>query len=359
VVDTAITDNQLGPSSGAVHLGREVFVHWAAGGGIRNESMGTLILTNSVVAGNRVLVTAPNGIEVNGGGISSYGRLTVSDSVVRDNVIEAAGSIDAQVNAFAGGIELFGEPTTVIERTTIAGNAVVATNTVGSAVAGEGGISTDPTVTLVLGNSTIEHNTVTASASADGASATAFAGGIELQGSARLDAVRVTGNLASVETSTGVAAIGGGGIYLDQDEPVTLTGVIVNRNRLTAASADGPVFAGGAGLLNAGVLTLRHARLAGNTVEATGAEGFAEGGGLWQGFLSDEPDVVDLTVVDSRIVDNELSGSDSLLILGAGLYSDFPVHLRRTTIAGNVPDDCFGCGVTRRDIGGAGARRYL
>jgi hypothetical protein len=247
----------------------------------------------------------------------------------------------------------------LIERTTIVGNAVVATNTVGSAVAGEGGISTDPTVTLVLRDSTIEDNTVTATATAAGAAATAFAGGVELQGSARLDGVRVTGNLASVETSTGVAAIGGGGIFLDQSDPVTLTNVLVERNRLTAGSADATVYAGGAGVLNAGILTLRRARLVGNSIEATGAEGFAEGGGLWQGFLSDEPDVVELIVSDSKIAGNEVSGNDGLLVLGGGLYSDFPVHLRRTTITGNTPDDCFGCAALPRGIGGEGARRYL
>jgi hypothetical protein len=28
---------------------------------------------------------------------------------------------------------------------------------------------------------------------------------------------------------------------------------------------------------------------------------------------------------------------------GGGLYTDFPATIQRTVIAGNAPDQCFGC----------------
>jgi hypothetical protein len=311
VVDTLVTDNRVGPTAGAVSFGREVLTHRATGGGIRNEPMGTLVLRRSVVSGNRVTVLAPHGAEALAGGISSYGELTITDSQISDNHVSVEVSRDGELFAGFGGIEVAGGSPAIIDGSTISGNSVTARNEAGGVVAGGGGLGTGPGVTLTLRDSTIAGNEVTAIAVADGAPATAFAGGLRLEGSVEVSGLRVVANRVMAETSSGEAGVGGGGIYTDPAVPATLTDLVIRQNELVATSAEGGAFAAGGGLLNIGTLTLRHARLVGNRIEAAGPEGFAQGGGLWHGTLSDQTAGA-LTLVDSWI-------------------------------AGNQPDDCFGC----------------
>ena len=45
----------------------------------------------------------------------------------------------------------------------------------------------------------------------------------------------------------------------------------------------------------------------------------------------------------SAVLANSLSASSGFLVRGGGLFTDFPVSLTRTVIAGNNPDQCFGC----------------
>jgi hypothetical protein len=121
--------------------------------------------------------------------------------------------------------------------------------------------------------------------------------------------------------------------------------VVVARNRLEARSTSGYVLAAGAGINNAGTLTLRRVSLIGNSASASGPFGDAQGGGLWNSRIAFPgfPEVVRLTLVDSKIVGNTVNGSEGVLPRGGGLYTDFPVTLKRTVIARNQPDGCFGC----------------
>ena len=50
-----------------------------------------------------------------------------------------------------------------------------------------------------------------------------------------------------------------------------------------------------------------------------------------------------LTVTDSVINANRLSGSAGFLVNGGGVYTESGIVRTRTVIAGNKPDDCFGC----------------
>jgi hypothetical protein len=341
VIDTFVTDNRVGPTAGAVSFGREVLTHSAASGGIRNEPMGTLILRRSVISGNRVTILAPHGAEAVAGGISSYGELTITDSQIGDNHVSVEVSRDGELFAGFGGIEVAGASSATIDGSTISGNHVTARNEAGGVVAGAGGIGTGPDESLTLRDSTIAENEVTAVAVADGAPATAFAGGLRLEGLVEASRLRVVANRATVETSTGDAGVGGGGIYADLAAPSKLTDIVIRRNELAATSVEGPAFAAGAGILNIGTLTLRHARLIGNRIEAAGTAGFAQGGGLWHGTLSDQTAGA-LTLVDSWIAANEAHATDAVP-LGAGLYSQFAVSLVRSLITLNQPDNCFGC----------------
>jgi hypothetical protein len=101
------------------------------------------------------------------------------------------------------------------------------------------------------------------------------------------------------------------------------------------------VVAQGGGLANAGQTTVRRTPVVGNSVNANGATGIAQGGGLWNSSFGGPPPT--LTVLHSAIVRNSASGSAGVAVKGSGLYTDLPVTVTRTLIAGNVPDQCFGC----------------
>jgi hypothetical protein len=48
-------------------------------------------------------------------------------------------------------------------------------------------------------------------------------------------------------------------------------------------------------------------------------------------------------VLNSSITDNSVQASPGITPEGGGLWTDQRVLLVRTVIAGNVPDQCFGC----------------
>jgi hypothetical protein len=76
-------------------------------------------------------------------------------------------------------------------------------------------------------------------------------------------------------------------------------------------------------------------------VVANGPSGFATGGGIVNGFFGGP---APLTLQDSRIINNVLSGSAGITLSGGGIYTvGFPVTLTNTVVAHNSPDDCEGC----------------
>ncbi len=79
----------------------------------------------------------------------------------------------------------------------------------------------------------------------------------------------------------------------------------------------------------------------GNTATATGASGSAQGGGINNFTLGGPPP--SLTLTDSAVLANKLTASPGITPQGGGLFTAFPVTLTRTVIAGNKPDQCYGC----------------
>jgi hypothetical protein len=49
-----------------------------------------------------------------------------------------------------------------------------------------------------------------------------------------------------------------------------------------------------------------------------------------------------LTVRDSKIAHNKLSGSAGIALQGGGLFTTVPVTLTHNTISGNLTDNCVG-----------------
>ena len=299
VTNTLITDNRAGstPMVSSVASG-------AGAGGIFNEGLGTLTLLHSVVSGNQAAVNAPNGSFVMAGGIDSAGALTVEDSVVSGNSVDLSSALpsDAGPEASVGGIYVGGSAT--ITRTIVHGNSVNASNMAGDVLAFSGGIQDDGS--LLLSDSTVDQNHV--SASVPGSSG-----------------------------STAIAAQGGLGVGGD----ATVRNSLIANNRVIADSATGAAIVGGGGVANFGQTTLEKTLVIGNTATATGASGSAQGGGINNFTLGGPPP--SLTLTDSAVLANKLTASPGITPQGGGLFTAFPVTLTRTVIAGNKPDQCYGC----------------
>ena len=156
--------------------------------------------------------------------------------------------------------------------------------------------------------------------------------------------VRITGNTTLVTSEDGQAQASQGGLYNGNTtrRPTLITHSVIGGNRVTARSAKGSAIAFGGGILNEGRLMLQYDLIADNHVVATGPEGFARGGGIWNARLfGGQPP--HLTLVHTRVIGNTLSASPGLPVEGGGIFSTYPVTLDHSHIAHNVPDQCFGC----------------
>jgi hypothetical protein len=299
VTNTRISDNEAGstPTLSSVTSG-------AGAGGIFNEGLGTLTLRHSFVTGNRAAVNAPNGAFAQAGGIGSAGALTIEDSVVSANRVDAS-NVGGEVDAFAGGILAQGP--------------------------------------LTLSDSAVEHNHVSASlSSSSGGFMFTDAGGVEVDGVATITNTRIVANSLEASAPAGTVIAVGGGLAVGFHNGVTVRNSLIARNTVAAASAGGTPIGAGGGVENNGVLTLKRTLVVGNSAVATGPSGIVHGGGISnETFPGDSPPI--LTLTDSVIAANRLSASPGVTPQGGGLFTDSPVTMTRTVIAGNQPDQCFGC----------------
>jgi len=309
LTNTRITNNTAGSTEALATLASGV-----SGGGIVNRGRSTLLLRRSVVSGNRADVSEPNSQFAGAGGISSQGVLTIEDSVVSDNSAEVSGSSpgdDAQ-ESFAGGLLIGGNgsQTATIRNTFVRGNRAVT--------------DVDRTETLSI----------------------AFGGGIFAEAPLLLERTMLTDNFVRA-VAGGDAASDGGGIEIVETE-VTIRDSLIARNAVFAEAERAALPVGG-GVANAGDLTVERTLVLKNRVRASGAGGLlpfgepsaARGGGIWNGSFGGPPPT--LTLTKSAIVGNTLEAPSGFEIRGGGLSTLTPVTLTKTTIAGNKPDQCFGC----------------
>ena len=294
VKNTRISDNESG-STLSVTSG-------ANGGGIANGSQATLTMSHSVVTGNRAVVAAPNGQGASAGGISDDGAATIEASVVSGNSVDAS-NVTGEIDAFAGGILARGP--------------------------------------LTLTDSAVEHNHVSASISSGGFMFS-DAGGVEADGVATITNTRIVANSLDASAPAGTVIAVGGGLAVGFHYGVTVRNSLIARNTVAATSAGGTPIGAGGGVENFGVLTLERTLVVGNSAVATGPGGVVHGGGISnETYPGDSPPT--LTLTDSVITANKLSASPGVTPLGGGLFTDSPVAMTRTVIAGNQPDQCFGC----------------
>jgi hypothetical protein len=341
LTSTRVTDNDVGSTASSPSVAVN-----ARAGGINNEPEATLTLQRSAVTRNHVAVTASGTQLAVAGGISDFGgALTIEDSVVSDNTVDASTASLGELDSFTGGIEITGDARATITRAVVSGNSVHGTNTAGDVLAGAGGISTDPDVTVVLRNSAVDGNTVSIDVAAPGAGATAFAGGFEVEGDVQVSDSHFIGNRVHAATAAGATIAVGGGLETRGLETVALSDSLVADNSVEALTLDGFAASAGGGIFNGGLLAVHQTRVVNNYATATGPAGLAQGGGIWNGLIPGpgNPQSVQLTLVDSAVLGNRLDASPGLDRLGGGVFASEPVSLVKAVIAGNKPDQCYGC----------------
>jgi hypothetical protein len=333
-----ISNNRVGSASGLSTLASD------ADGGAISNNLGPLTINGSVIRGNQATATGPNGRFAEGGGIlTTGGTLKVSSSSVTDNSSALAASLPNSVEqlTLGGGLHVGGGVSAAkITNATISGNSATMTNSVGDAEAFSGGLHVDLGVDFKLSNSVVADNSVSsATLAGSSGNANGDSGAGELLGA--IGKTRFTGNTVTVSSAAGDAtATAGASIYSG-----SITNSVVRDNDVHASSPGGAAFAaGGALVVDEPGLRLRNTAVSGNTVDASGVSGSAQGGGIFDGPIANGPPGGPLTLISSRVTGNALSGSAGITLQGGGLYiQDQPLTLTKSVIASNSPDQCFGC----------------
>jgi hypothetical protein len=115
-------------------------------------------------------------------------------------------------------------------------------------------------------------------------------------------------------------------------------------NRAVAISRTGAAKAAGGGIFKSGTLTVRRTSVIANPPPRSPPAASAQGAGIYNGEIPNIEDVpVHLTIQDSLITHNHLTGSPRATLQGGGLYTAFPLTLTNTPISHNAPGQCFGC----------------
>jgi hypothetical protein len=312
LTNSRVTDNTSGSTPSLPSAASDV-----GSGGIANHFSATLVVRDSVISGNHASVNSPIANHADAGGIGSGGALDVQNSVISGNTVSYAGSATTEAQAgLAGGINV------------------------------DSGCPCFPQGAATLRNVVISGNTVTASNTNPASAPSGFAGGLFTNLPLTLEHITLTDN--SVQVS-GAAFAGGDGGGMENDAPVTLRDSLVARNSVGAQAPLGAIAFGGGIAMFGADLTLERTTVVANTVSATSAPGPMPFGGVASasgGGISNSPPGVPpgvLTLIDSVVNANRLTGSAGLPLQGGGVYTTNGLSRTRTVIAGNKPDDCFGC----------------
>jgi hypothetical protein len=332
LTNTTVSDNQVGGP-----------VASDAGPGGITSIEGGLTLRNSTVTDNQAIASAPNGRFAETGGVAVFGgTLTVDGSRISGNNASLSASMPNDIQdgtlAIGGGMRVGGgvSPAT-ITNTTISGNSISATNTVGDANAFSGGLHADGT--FELSNDVISNNTVTV-ATLDGSTGSAAGDSGAGEWAGTVTNTRVFGNSVSASSVAGDAIADAGATIFAG----TMANSAISDNHVQASSPHGSAIDRGGGLVAGDVITLRNTTVSGNTADASGLAGFARGGGIFD--VDESPNGPPgglLTLINSRVTGNALSGSAAITLQGGGIFATNPVSLTNSMIVGNVPDQCFGC----------------
>jgi hypothetical protein len=347
LINTTVSDNVAGGGLASDANGGGI---WTA----TNGGPGALTLINSTVTGNNASVSAPNGRFVEGGGIEVQDgeAFSVINSVVSNNTASVSNTYPGSVgmNADSGGIHTGGFGSATIENSRITGNVVTASDPQGQPGAEDAALAEGSSEfcvcgqTFALDNAVISGNrTSVVSASSENGQAVAT---VEVDSGATISNTAITGNSTSMTALAGSAAAFGSFLAFDgQAQPIVMRNSVISGNSVKASSFTGPASVEGAGIANTGLLELHGVQVANNTGTAVGHGGLAVGGGIWSGILFPDDGATPSLLLDNTIVTrNMLNASHGLTVQGGGVYTPgFAFTSTSSTIAHNVPDQCFGC----------------
>jgi hypothetical protein len=312
---------------------------------------GALTVVNSRIVRNQAIAAIPNGRFAEGGGIFvDSGSLTVKNTMVNGNSAQLTSALPAfaggaviEMNANSGGIHVGDGVPTTVANSTISANSVSADDPSGEPLAFDSAMVVEDSP-VTMRNTRIIGNQLTATVATE---ADVGAGGsaLELDGGGTITNTRVTGNVMTVISPSGVAAVTGALAVLNFTNDASLLMVqnsVISGNTANASSTTGSASVHGAGIYNNSLLELRNVQVSNNAGNATAPSGTAEGGGIWNGVELSGPPVT-LTLENTSVMRNSLTGSSGITVQGGGLFTSEPVTLTNSQIARNMPDQCFGC----------------
>jgi hypothetical protein len=325
------------------------------GGGIAVHAGASLTLQGSRVAGNSAAATGPTGRFVSGGGIFVNGgaTLTANESSIDRNSarLESAlaspypvqdGNPDA-TNAIGGGVFLNDGSSAMIRNSTLNNNTVSVRTPLNQAWGADAALCACGGVSLTVENTRVEGNMMAVATLASDSNGSSGPATFEADGDgSSITNTQIDGNTGAVtssgDTASVVAAVA---FFPGGNVPTTLTNSSISHNAVTANAPNGAATVNGGGLLNNGPLIVSNSTISGNHGVADGRSGSAQGGGIGNGLFGGP---APLTLRNSRVVANVLSGSPGVTLEGGGIYTvGFPTTLTNTLVAHNTPDDCEGC----------------
>ena len=232
-----------------------------------------------------------------------------------------------------------------IRKSVVSANTATASNTAGDATAFGGGIAVDGV--LVLSGSAIRNNHVRVKVPT-GSAAGAFgdSGGIGMGGYATITDSRLIGNSVSVKAPDGTASATFAGLSAGNGTfATTIRRTVISGNRLAAVTSTGSIVLQGAGIghLNGAPFVLRASSVRRNVAVGSGPSGVVQGGGIWNGSLDPSSSLGPLRLIDSTVARNVLKVSAGITAQGGGIFTIAKPSIRHTTIAHNRPDQCHGC----------------
>ena len=323
----------------------------ADGGGINVWSAGKLTLRDSRVSSNRAIAATPNGRFAEGGGIFTDPEvdLTIRGGSVSDNRARLTSTLPyfvpgedpLDMNANGGGIHSGDGGSVTILNASMNRNVVSVSAPNGEPVAFDSALHPGDGA-LVLRGDTIDGNTLVANVGSSthvGASGSA----LDINGPATVSHTEIAFNSTAITSQSGTAEANGAVYSGDpKSQPALIEHSTITANTAYASSPGGVAMVKGAGLVNDGLLHLDDVLVARNIGQATGSQGSAQGGGIWNGAMFNSPPIR-LRLRDTQVRHNELKASTGFEVHGAGMLTSFPVALTNSLIAQNTPDQCFGC----------------
>ena len=329
---------------------------FAAGGGVEIppgadpgpgkpfEPGATVRITDSAITWNRVAPTAtvpfgppcptgpcPAAIAA-GGGIDSWGDLTLVRTSVSHNRVGTAAGLSAVASDAEGGAIRHHAGDLTIKDSTLADNQVSASAPNGRFADGGAILASGHTVTMI--RDVVDGNSAALDAGLpDGIDMLAIAGGVHLAGGITAATVRgskISHSSARMTNTAGYTTAFSGGLHADL--PVTLIDDDISHNSILSVTLPGsPGNAqgdSGAGELS-GSITGTH--LTGNTVAVRSAAGDVTIGGGATIFWG--------TMTNSLVSNNRLFGSSphgAVTLVGAGFQAERGVTLQDTDVTGNT-----------------------